>query len=129
MCDPVSKVYANISHGFARSGVSEFRWVGDKFVRDFEGPKHSVHFYFHCGATENRQARVVPQKYNPFDDDDDDGKRPAKTGKSVQCCEELWLSAVVHPLVLAAAPQSRVPNRTNLLSGYVGTYYILHIYI
>lgn len=116
MCDPVSKVYANISHRFARSGVSEFRWVGDKFVRDYEGLKHSVHFYFHCGATENWQARVVPQKYNPFNN----GKLRAKTSKSVKCCGELWLiSVVVHPLVLAAAQQSRVPNRTNSLSGYV----------
>lgn len=32
---------------------------------------------------------------------------------------ELWLSVVVHPLVLATAPQSRVPYRTNFLSGYV----------
>lgn len=97
-------------------------------MRDFEGPKHSVHFYFHCGATENWQARVVPQKYEQTVQ-----QRPAisenKQKCQVLCRELLWLSVVVHPLVLATAPQSRVPNRTNFLSGYVLSRNIFHNYL
>lgn len=64
-----------------------------------------------------RQESCPKNIVRPFND----GELPAKTktSKSVQCCGELWLSVVVHPLVLATAPQSRVPYRTNFLSGYV----------